>query len=72
MYGWGIIVQPDGALKVDETGPTVHAESQGPGRRWSYIPWTGEQEKSCRPIKMKLVFWNTAMEDEKKKILDRV
>lgn len=21
---------------------------QGPGRRWSYLPWTEEQEQSCR------------------------
>lgn len=28
---------------------------QGKGRKWSYLPWTEEQEKSCRPIRLKLV-----------------
>ncbi|KAH7402691.1 hypothetical protein BKA66DRAFT_390198, partial [Pyrenochaeta sp. MPI-SDFR-AT-0127] len=24
-------------------------KEQGPGRRWSYLPWTREQEQSCEP-----------------------
>ncbi|OAL56765.1 hypothetical protein IQ07DRAFT_18007 [Pyrenochaeta sp. DS3sAY3a] len=26
---------------------------QGPGKRWSYIPWTEKQEVSCQPLKLK-------------------
>ncbi len=35
---------------VDETAP----KEQGPGRRWSYLPWTKEQEKSCAPMMIDL------------------
>lgn len=27
---------------------------QGAGRRWAYLPWTKEQEASCRPMKLRL------------------
>jgi hypothetical protein len=27
---------------------------QGVGRRWAYLPWTMEQELSCRPMRLKL------------------
>ncbi|KAI8937691.1 hypothetical protein NX059_005392 [Plenodomus lindquistii] len=36
--------QLDALQSFDETAP----KQQGPGRRWSYLPWTEEQEKSCR------------------------
>ncbi|KAH9868633.1 hypothetical protein J1614_007705 [Plenodomus biglobosus] len=26
----------------------IETKFQGPGRRWSYLPWTEEQEQSCR------------------------
>ena len=29
-------------------------KEQGPGRRWSYLPWTREQEESCRPLRIDL------------------
>ncbi|KAJ4374198.1 hypothetical protein N0V83_002939 [Neocucurbitaria cava] len=35
---------------VDERAP----KEQGPGRRWSYLPWTKEQEESCEPFKLDL------------------
>jgi hypothetical protein len=25
---------------------------QGPARRWSYVPWTSAQEKSCKPASL--------------------
>lgn len=27
---------------------------QGPGKRWSYVPWTRKQEESCQPQKLSL------------------
>jgi hypothetical protein len=27
---------------------------QGIGRRWTYLPWTKEQEVSCRPMRLRL------------------
>lgn len=39
-----------GRRRID--GPqSVHSimsKGQGPGRRWSYLPWTREQEQSCK------------------------
>ncbi|CAO2657304.1 Nn.00g034300.m01.CDS01 [Neocucurbitaria sp. VM-36] len=35
---------------VDDTAP----KEQGPGRRWAYLPWTKEQEESCKPLKLDL------------------
>lgn len=35
---------------VDEAAP----KQQGRGRRWSYLPWTREQEESCRPFMIDL------------------
>lgn len=42
---------------------------QGPGRRWSHIPWTKEQEESCRsfririPMKIWLSVWEPTCEE---------
>lgn len=40
-YGYG----------ADPDAPTKY---QGKGRRWSYLPWTKEQESSCNPFTLKL------------------
>ena len=37
---------------VDQTVP----KEQGPGRRWSYLPFTKEQEESCAPLRIDLRF----------------
>ncbi|KAH7126940.1 hypothetical protein B0J11DRAFT_432719 [Dendryphion nanum] len=40
----------------------VARKSQGPGRRWAYLPWTKEQEESCAPFKIRIPaqFWGGA------------
>ncbi|KAF2867954.1 hypothetical protein BDV95DRAFT_501882 [Massariosphaeria phaeospora] len=38
--------------------PDAPKKYQGAGRRWSYIPWTTEQEASCMPRMIKLRLWN--------------
>lgn len=37
---------------------------QGPGKRWSYIPWTKKQEESCQPLKLKLRSMKQTAEQE--------
>jgi hypothetical protein len=27
-------------------------KQQGPGRRWSYVPWTSAQEESCKQLSL--------------------
>jgi hypothetical protein len=44
------VCREDAAFDVD--GRVLN--QQGPGRRWSYLPWTGEQEESCKPPKLVL------------------
>jgi hypothetical protein len=33
-----------------DADPTAEPKFQGKGRRWAYLPWTTEQEHSCRPF----------------------
>ncbi|KAF2132411.1 hypothetical protein P153DRAFT_429552 [Dothidotthia symphoricarpi CBS 119687] len=49
----------DDPYVCDMTAP----KDQGKGRRWSYVPWTREQEESCRPATLKLKFWNEVLHD---------
>lgn len=59
----------DGYGRYREDEPYVCDESapkdQGKGRRWSYLPWTTEQEKSCRPVMLKLGVRNETVRNEK-------
>ncbi|KAH9863206.1 hypothetical protein IAQ61_009483 [Plenodomus lingam] len=39
---------------------------QGPGRRWSYLPWTEEQAESCRMellVRLRVGGWERPMGD---------
>ena len=42
----------DPAAFFPDTGSDAEPKVQGRGRRWAYLPWTEEQEVSCRPIKI--------------------
>ena len=56
-----VVVDRDGALQVEQLAEGDAVGSHGNGKRWSYLSWTEEQGVSCRPIRMKLRFWNEAM-----------
>lgn len=43
--------QDDYWYNADPDAPTKY---QSKGRRWSYLPWTREQESSCKTFKVKL------------------
>ena len=56
-------------------GDFAAPKDQARGRRWSYLPWTKEQEESCRDgredgrggktgLKLKVRLWNSAFGDE--------
>jgi hypothetical protein len=42
------VCREDAVYDVDCRVP----KQQGPGRRWSYLPWMSEQEESCKPPKL--------------------
>jgi hypothetical protein len=66
LHGWSIAVDHNGTLRVQELSDPDNTRFEGAGRRWSYLPWTKEQDASCQPIKIKLVYWNTAMNEKTK------
>ncbi|KAH8710091.1 hypothetical protein GQ44DRAFT_714614 [Phaeosphaeriaceae sp. PMI808] len=52
----------DGNYIPDMTAP----RDQAKGRRWSYVPWTKEQDESCKAgLKIKLRLWNSARQFSK-------
>ncbi|KAF2643028.1 hypothetical protein P280DRAFT_394422 [Massarina eburnea CBS 473.64] len=55
-----IVVRSNGALEVKGEDYATYAPFRF-GKRWSYLPWTEEQESSCQPRIVGLRFWNTAM-----------
>lgn len=54
-----VVVDPDGTVGIQELEPVSRHGNPG---RWSYVPWTREQEVSCQPLTVRLKFWNSAME----------
>ena len=54
-----VIVNPDGTIEIEEVDAVAKCGNPG---RWSYVPWTREQEVSCQPLTVKLRFWNSAMD----------
>lgn len=55
-----VVVDEKGALHVVEVPDDAVVCSRGKGKRWSFVPWTKEQELSCQPLRVKLRFWNSA------------
>jgi hypothetical protein len=55
------VVYQDGGLQVEKLAKDGVVYSHGNGQKWSHLPWTEEQESSCRPLKVKLRFWNSGM-----------
>jgi hypothetical protein len=53
-------VAEDGRLRVRERGEYV---TRGADRRWSWVPWTREQEESCRGLKVGVRGWNAVVGD---------
>lgn len=43
-----------------DADPDAGTKVQGKGRRWAYLPWTREQEESCRGFTVRMRFWNGA------------
>ncbi|KAF2022164.1 hypothetical protein BU24DRAFT_471279 [Aaosphaeria arxii CBS 175.79] len=53
--GWCVVVRPSGALEVVEREGSIEGVR---GVRWSHVPWSREQEESCRGFRLRLRFWN--------------
>lgn len=63
-----VIVEPDGKLSVVTREDSRLYPRAGKHYRWSYLPWTAEMEKSCRPLKLKVRLWNEARKLKKARL----
>ncbi|KAF2632696.1 hypothetical protein BU25DRAFT_470593 [Macroventuria anomochaeta] len=53
-----VVVEATGELTIESHEDRSSYHNPGKGHRWSYLPWTTEMEKSCRPLTIKLRLWN--------------
>lgn len=51
--GERVVVYPSGELRVQQVGELKGVPMLPVGKHWCYIPWTQEQEDSCRPRLLK-------------------
>jgi hypothetical protein len=63
-----VVVEPDGKLSVVAREDLSLYARAGSCYRWSYLPWTEEMEKSCRPLKLKLRLWNDARDPKNSRL----
>lgn len=47
-----------------DANPDAEPKVQGMGRRWSYLPWTLEQEESCEAWKLKVKTGSKGIKEE--------